>query len=619
LRPALDGRVVQAEVELLACEVECIPGRLSLARDLATGAGGDASDLARTRRLFERYAARVPRAPETLGLRLEAIYSQSAIRPGDRFGAAIAVHPCAGGATPGCDALRPPRDEPAFLPDRIDTLELERAVVQPHPTREGSHLVSFAGSAEPREPAGDQRLTGVLALRGPDGLAHVGVDLPLPRAPAGAPVTSLGQGWLDPTPSAASAPPAPGVPTLGLAHALLLAFLGGLVLNLMPCVLPVLAIKVVAVADLAQRRRREVVAHGLAYAAGILATLSLLATAVILLRAAGTRVGWGFQFQEPLFVGAISVVLVVFALNLFGVFEIRFQGGPLARLGQQATGVRRSLFEGLLAVVLATPCTAPFLGTAVGFAFAGSGAVILVVFLAIGLGLAAPFVLVTLAPATRRLVPRGGAWMLKLRAGLGFALLASVVWLVWIVGRTLGSDGAVALLALLLAVAFGAWLYGLAQGAARPTASACAAAGLLLVATAGLAALPREPVPPAQEAAAAGAQRERPFDPAAVSHELDAGRRVFVYFTADWCMTCKVNERRVIRDAEVRSELARLDVTVFVADWTRRDETIRSELARFGRAGVPLYLVYRPEAPAQPLLLPEILTAEALLTALTSS
>ncbi|MGH0032158.1 MAG: protein-disulfide reductase DsbD family protein, partial [Myxococcota bacterium] len=389
------------------------------------------------------------------------------------------------------------------------------------------------------------------------------------------------------------------------------------------CVLPVLAIKVFGIAERAHESRRQVAMHGVAYTAGILATMTALAVVVLALRSAGTAVGWGFQFQEPLFLVAISSVLVVFALNLFGVFEI---GAP--ELGMEVGapgGLRRSFFEGLLAVLLSTPCSAPFLGTAVGFAFAGSTATIVGIFLSIGLGLAAPFVAVSLLPGLARFLPRGGAWMLNLRAVLGFALLATVVWLLWVSGRTLGTDGMTLLLAYLMLLGFGVWLYGARQRARGDGRAPLFAASLLGAALLGMLALPLEPLARASAdpvtggaaAEAGGAQIDAaPFDPAAVQGALDGGKPVFVYFTADWCLTCKVNERLVLRDERVVRALDRVGVAAFEADWTRRDETIRAELARFGRAGVPMYLVYDPRAPERPEILPELLTVDRVLEAL---
>jgi len=341
----------------------------------------------------------------------------------------------------------------------------------------------------------------------------------------------------------------------------------------------------------------------------------VLAVVVVALRTAGTSVGWGFQFQEPRFALAMTLLLVGFALNLFGVFEI---GTPssLATVGQEATGVWRSFFDGLLAVVLATPCSAPFLGTAVGFAFAGSGASIMAIFGTIGLGLAAPVCLVALAPVTARFMPRSGAWMGTLRQGLGFTLLASAVWTLWIFGRTAGPDAFAGALALCVALGLGAWLLGVRQ-AADDQRRGLVLAGLVAV-TALFLGRPvwREPVAEQQPSHAAAKDGWRAFDKAAIADELRSGRPVFVDFTAAWCLTCAVNERTVIADRRVQDTFVQRGFALFRADWTLRDEGIRQELARFGRAGVPLYVVYHPDSPQQPRVLSELLTIESLLQAL---
>jgi thiol:disulfide interchange protein DsbD len=376
----------------------------------------------------------------------------------------------------------------------------------------------------------------------------------------------------------------------------------------MPCVLPVLALKAFAVAELAGSRRREALAHGAAYAAGVLARMLALAAVVLALRAGGDQVGWGFQFQSPGFLVFVAALCTVFALNLFGVFEIGFVPGGLAEVGAAAVGARRSFFEGLLAVALATPCSAPFLGTAVGFAFASGGALVVAVFLAIGLGLAAPFLLISAFPPAARWLPRSGAWMGELRGWLGFALLATVVWLVWVMGRSAGVDAAVGLLALLLALA-GIVRAFAKLGEQRALRAALLAAGVLLVAGASNW-IRVEPAP-----AALPGEGHAVWSPAELARLRAEGRPVLAVFTADWCLTCKVNERTVLASEPVQEALRRGGWSVLVADWTRRDEEIRRELARFGKAGVPLYLVYRPQA-AEPQVLPELLGVERVVSAL---
>jgi thiol:disulfide interchange protein DsbD len=397
---------------------------------------------------------------------------------------------------------------------------------------------------------------------------------------------------------------------------MILAFVGGLILNLMPCVLPVLAIKLFGISQLAHKSRSTLLLHGWAYVLGTVVSMLGLATVVIVLKATGTRVGWGFQFQEPLFLAAISGVLLVFSLNLFGVFEIYSQGGRLARLGMNATGPGRSFLDGLLAVVVATPCSAPFLGTAVGFALASPAAIIVAVFAAIGVGLAFPFVAVTLIPGWAHLLPRPGPWMRGLRAVLGLALMGTVLWLVWLMQRLAGLEGLAKLLAFLAGVMAATCLYGLSQRRVRLPRLITAGMVPALLIAAGSLCLQFEPRPAGLDASRSGAVGWEPFDPGHIATVLASGGAVFVDFTADWCITCKVNETLVIQSNAVVQELARRNIVRFKADWTHRNEAIRAELARYGRAGVPMYLVYSPEAPSDPIVLPELLTARVLLDAL---
>lgn len=588
-----------AEVDYLACEIQCVPGRAELSLRLPVQEA-DVAASAEIAEVFETYAARVPARAEELGFQVEALYSQTAIRPGDAFQGAIAL------IAPKGVKMRPLRGRGAFVPDQVPGLELDVSGSVRHPLTENGILVQFDGRTDDTDPGSDQRLTGVVALRGGRAPGSwVEIDVAIPRAAGSASVAQIQNPWLD-------APPIPAVPFW---QAVLLALLGGLILNLMPCVLPVLAIKVVGITELAQHSRREVIGHGLAYTAGILVTMLALAATVAGLRLAGTEVGWGFQFQEPLFVAVIGAVLLLFGLNLFGVFEIFIDSTAMGRFEAQAVGLRRSFFEGLLAVVVATPCSAPFLGTAVGFAFASEIPVIVGIFLAIGLGLASPYLLITLVPAWARWIPLPGGWMIRLRGLLGFALLGTVVWLLWLEGRYAGTEGMVGLLAFLLVVGFAAWVYGGLQRAG--STRMLLAAGLLaaLIAAGGALTLPTSSEAPgsADDSSAIAWQA---YDRGEIASELRRGRVVFVDFTADWCITCKLNERIVFSSERVLSELERLNVAVFKADWTRPDPVIRAELARHGRAGVPMYLVFNPEAPNDPAVLPELLTVDGFIAAL---
>ena len=613
-RAGAEGDVdVQLDADVLVCEIQCIPGELHLSRPIHVAVSAPDSPTAEFE-LFERWAARVPAPIGARGIELEALYSQSAIRPGDDFRAALAVHACSEKDATACAALAPgtPSISDAFVPEHVGGVELSVTGARRPQFLAGGFLLAMKGHAAPDAAEGEDRLRGALAVTRAGGTEFIEVDLPLPRAAAGAKVAALDNPWLEPDPSDSLAPSIP------FWQAVLLALVGGVVLNAMPCVLPVLAIKVFGLAELAQHGRAEILRHGIAYTAGVLASMLALAGVVVALRAAGTSVGWGFQFQEPLFVAAIAAVLVVFALSLFGVFEFRFDATRLASAGAASVGARRSFFEGLLAVVLATPCTAPFVGTAVGFAFASSTATIVAIFLAIGFGLALPFLAVCAVPAWARLVPRSGPWTSHLRVALGFALLGTVVWLLWILGRTGGADAQAVLLAYLCALAAGVWIFGLVQRTERASPARIAALALVALALLGLRALPV--AAPSGRAGAADesshSELGRRFSAADVESARARGAPVFVYFTAEWCLTCKVNERMVLDDARVRAALARGRFEIFKGDWTRRDEAIRSELARFGKAGVPLYLVYGAGKSLQPIVLPELLTVDSFLDAL---
>ena len=614
LRAAVDGPIeVSTDVRFLVCEEICIPGRFQLQRTLWLGAEPEPDPEAAA--LFDHYAERVPRTAEAEGITLEPLYSQSAIRPGDSFVLGIAASGCA--ADGSCDAAVLSRRDPAelFLPYEADNPRLRPLGVQSNPEREGGLVVALRGHIDDDAPARSvSPLRGLLALPGvgeDGGSGYVEVSLPFPTAERESEIRFTPTGWLDTN--------AMETPTTGLSlpWAVLLALLGGLILNAMPCVLPVLAIKLVALSEQVHASRQQNVRLGAAYLAGVEVSLALLASFVVALRELGIAVGWGFQFQEPIFVVAIAILVVAMACNLFGFFEMGWDVGRAAQLGQQGSDLRRSFFDGFLAVALSTPCSAPFLGTAVGFAFAGSTFDIFAIFAAIGLGLALPFVAASLVPGLARLIPAPGPWMRWLRSMLGLALLATAAWLLWVLQRTAGESGLVLALGVLALVVAGAFGFGQLQrrtpGAPQRSASVAALSAIVLA----LALLPIEPLP--REARTDKPETSIPwrtFDPAAVRSTLEEGHAVFVYFTADWCITCKVNEQLVLADPAVIAAFEEHAVITYRADWTLRDETIRAELARHGKAGVPLYLVYDATRPEQPLVLPELITVDTVRKAL---
>ena len=413
-------------------------------------------------------------------------------------------------------------------------------------------------------------------------------------------------------PGAAGPAAAPAVP---LAEALLFALLGGLILNLMPCVFPVLAMKAMSLARLSGAALGEVRRHALSYTAGVMVAFGALGGALLALRAAGGAAGWGFQFQSPAFVAAMAWVLFGVGLNLSGVFQV---GGRLAGAGQglASRGDHAGSFAtGALAVLVATPCTAPFMGAAIAAALAAPAAVTLLVFLAMGLGLAAPYALLALLPGAARLLPRPGAWMDVLRGVLAFPMYAAAAWLVWVISQQAGPDGVLAALGGLLLVGFAGWSYGLAQvSGGRWLGRGAALAAVVLTA----ALLPALGASPAVQAQAAPAEGTEPYTAARLASLRAENRPVFVNMTAAWCVSCLVNERVALAPAAVRDAFAARGVAYLKGDWTRGDPAITAYLREHGRDGVPLYVFY-PAGGGTPTVLPQILTEAAVLGQLNNT
>ncbi|GHE38901.1 protein-disulfide reductase DsbD family protein [Vulcaniibacterium thermophilum] len=418
--------------------------------------------------------------------------------------------------------------------------------------------------------------------------------------------------------AAASPAAAPGVAIepLGLLTALLLAFAGGVILNLMPCVFPVLSIKAMAALGSADDRA-ELRRHGLWYALGIVATFLALAAALLALRAGGEQLGWGFQLQEPRFVAAVALLLFAMALSFSGVWEL---GGRFMGAGQRLTeghGARASFFTGALAVVVASPCTAPFMGTALGWALAQPALAALAVFVALGLGLAAPMLLLGFVPALARMLPRSGPWLQGFRQLLAFPLYLTVVWLLWVYGEQTSPLGMARVLAALTALAFALWLIG--RRPAMRSRTLRAGAALAAAATALLAlALPLSAPPPAAAAVRAATDAgAEPWSERRLAELRAAGTPVLVNMTAAWCITCLANERVALSSDTVRAALAERGVVYLKGDWTRHDEAITRYLQRYGRNGVPLYVLYPPGG-GEPRVLPQLLTTDGVADAIRS-
>jgi DsbC/DsbD-like thiol-disulfide interchange protein/cytochrome c biogenesis protein CcdA len=453
-------------------------------------------------------------------------------------------------------------------------------------------------------PVGGVIVTGV-------GATAEAFEISFAPGPVPAGVTGRTVGVVDPM--GASAGSSAGGEAMPVWQAIAYAFLGGLILNLMPCVFPILAMKSIGLMQAAHGDRREARLQGWLYGAGVMVTFLALAGLLIGLRASGEALGWGFQLQQPLVLAAIITLLVVVALNLAGVFEVAggFQntGHDLSR----KSGHTGSFFTGVLAVVVASPCTAPFMGAALGFALTQSAPVALAVFAGLGAGFALPFMVVTFIPGLMARLPRPGPWMVRFKQALALPVLATAVWLAWVMGNQLGSTGWenaawAALGGALFAFAWNARTVGWRRPAMLGLSALVIVSTGIVLADA------------ARNPASAVASGGLPEGALAWSPQREAdlraqGKTVFVNFTADWCVSCKVNEAGVFNDPAVLAALRADDAAWLIADWTRRDDAITRALSSHGRSGVPLYLVWQPGR-ADPVVLPQLPGRAAILAAM---
>jgi thiol:disulfide interchange protein DsbD len=436
-------------------------------------------------------------------------------------------------------------------------------------------------------------LEGLLLLVGTDGSTQA-LDISVPPGPV---------------PAADFSAPATGG-DLSLWLALAFAFLGGLILNVMPCVLPILAMKALALADHGARGRGE----SFAYAAGAVLSFAALGLAILLFRAGGESVGWGFQLQSPIAVAAFALLVFAVGLNLSGLFEV---GSITAGEGLAARGgAAGAFFTGVLAVAVAAPCTAPFMAAALGAALTLPAALALLVFIALGVGFALPFLLLGLWPKALSFIPRPGPWMLTFKQFLAFPMYGAAAWLVWVLAQQTGANGVAIVSAAFIALALAAWLWGVTRHASARGRGLGAIAALLIL-LAGLYGVSKLGTAGAATPAAQTAKLGEPFTAAKLASLRAANRPVFVDATAAWCITCLVNEDAVLSRDSVKSAFASKQVVYLVADWTNRNPEITALLKENGRSGVPLYLYYAPGA-AKPQILPQILTESLVLGALDS-
>jgi suppressor for copper-sensitivity B len=559
--PGPGGANIRAGVDVLVCEKLCIPYRAELAIDLPPGAQ---APTAHTHEIAKFESAVPPIDVDGRGINGLTLES-AAFRAGERPALIVRAR------------AEPPFAAPDVFVEAADGWSFAKPEIA---YLEGGRYATLTLAATPDKSA--KPLDGANAT-----LTLVDGRRAVERA------VTLG-----------AAPPASNQ-SGALALMLAIAVLGGLILNLMPCVLPVLAMKVAGLAKLAGAPSRALRVSFLATSAGIVTSFLLLAAALIALKAAGEAVGWGLQFQLPWFLALMALVVTLFAANLWGLLEI-----PLPRaLADAADGASASgsFATGVFATLLATPCSAPFVGTAVGFALARGPVEIAAIFAALGVGLAVPYLAIAAAPGIARVLPRPGAWMVKLRAVLGVALAGTALWLIWVLAQQAGDAAATGLAFVLGALVLGLYaLRDVARSQARPILlAACAVFAVALP-------LRFADTPAASTAESAIPWRE--FDRAAIDEAVRGGKTVFVDVTADWCVTCQVNKRLVVARGEVARRLVAGEVLAFRADWTRPDPRISAYLAEFGRYGIPFNAVYGPGARGG-LALPELLSEEAVLGA----
>jgi thiol:disulfide interchange protein/DsbC/DsbD-like thiol-disulfide interchange protein len=570
LAPGADVSL-QAHVEWLMCKDVCMPGEADLGLTLPVVGGPPGPDP----HWGAKLAAAQGRLPQpATGWRFAASRTAKTVT--------LTVRPPSGRAFTAADFR-------FFADDGLIAYD------QPQPIKagaDGSFVMNL--TIDPAGPHNPPHLYGVLALNQTGG-SGIRVDVPF---------------------GAAAAPSAQGPVTkakaaTGFFGTLALAFVGGLILNLMPCVFPVLGIKILGFVNQAGADRRKVTLHGLVFVLGLLLSFWTLAGALLALRAGGRELGWGFQLQAPGFVFALAVLLLVFALNLSGLFEVGLSATGVGAQLQMKSGFSGSFFTGVLATVVATPCSAPFLAPALGAALTLTPAESLAVFTAIALGLAVPYLLLSIFPGAIRLLPKPGAWMETFKQLMAFPLYATVGFLVWVLAAQTPDTGLLKVLFGLVLVAMAAWAYGRwtqhGGGPGRKRFGAVLAAALLAGGVAW-----GWPVAPSTEVV------WQTWSPETVAQLRNEGKVIYVDFTARWCATCQSNKAIVFSSAKVRAALRRHGVVLLRADWTNKDPRITEALASFDRSAVPLDLIYAPGHDT-PAILPELLTPDLVLDALAKA
>ena len=565
-----------AAAEWLMCDEVCMPGDAKLSLTVPVAVGTPAPDAQWGAKVAATVAA-LPRA--------DAGWKVSATR--DAKNVTLTVTPTAAGT-------HVPADLHFFSDDNYVAYELPQSIA---PDGKGGFVLTLPLATD--APADTKKLVGVLTSETgwlADGSLR-GLRIDTAFAAAGTAATPAG--------TTAVAPPAP----TSLIGTLALAFIGGLILNLMPCVFPVLGIKILGFVNQSGQDKKKVITHGLVFALGVLLSFWTLAGVLAVLRAGGDKIGWGFQLQSPAFVFTLAALMLVFALNMSGLFEFGLSATGVGSNLQSKSGLAGSFFTGVLATVVATPCSAPFLAPALGAALALSVGESFLIFTAIAVGLALPYLLLSIFPSAVKVLPRPGAWMETFKQFMAFPLYATVGYLVWVLAGQTTESGLLMVLFGLVLVAMGVWFYGRwrAPGASAGRARFGLVAGLAVLALGAWTGWPSAP--------AANEIVWEKWSPETVAKLRADHRIVYVDFTARWCATCQANKKLVFHDTEVLKYFRDQQIATLRGDWTNKDPAITAELAKYQRSAVPFNVIWRPGR-NEPVILPELLTAGVVLDAL---
>lgn len=586
--PTGSSVTLSAKADWLMCEKVCIPGSADVSLTLPVTAAAPAPDAT--------WGAKIRTTVAGLP-RVDTAWKFSATRNAKQV--RLAVTPVApGGHTP--------KDLHFFSEDGFVGYDLPQVIT---PVAGGGFTLTM--QMPPEAEASTTVLRGVLTSENgwrADG-SQRGLRVDAPFAATAGNAASRGNEPAGATPAVAGA-------TTTFAGTLLLAFIGGLILNLMPCVFPVLGIKILGFVEQSGHQKKKVVAHGLVFALGVLLSFWSLAAVLAILRAGGSQLGWGFQLQSPTFVFTLAAIMLVFALNMSGVFEFGLRATSVGSGLQTKSGFAGSFFTGVLATVVATPCSAPFLAPALGAALALSTFESFIIFTAIAVGLALPYLLLSIFPGAIKVLPRPGQWMETFKQFMAFPLYATVGYLVWVLAGQTSDEGLQHVLFGLVVLAMGVWVYGrwTAPGASAKRVR-IGVAGVILLSAFGLwLGWPREEAPSSAVAGSAPPVVWENWSPETVARLRAEGRTIYVDFTARWCATCQTNKKIVFHSDEVLKTFAEKKIVTLRADWTRQDPAITAELAKYNRSAVPFNVLWFP-GKNEPVILPELLTPATVLEA----